>query len=341
MRRVKAIGMLSGGLDSILANALIKKQGIEVKAVTFDTGLCFADIQLRWGQKQKKVGQPVHPSLEIERIDISGPQYWEVIAHPRFGYGSNANPCVDCRIFMARQAKALMELHQADFVFTGEVLGQRPKSQKLPTMKLIEKESGLVGKLLRPLSALLLEPTWCEKEGLVDREQLLGISGRSRKSQIALANQWNISGYPQPAGGGCLLADEGFGRRFHDLLKYRPVKNVHLEEMLLLAIGRHFRLSERVKLIVGRNEVENELLEQGAGENHYRLAAEGLMGATALVEGEPAEEEIELASRIVARYGKGKSSPTVAVTWLSGNTLVRRQEVVPFGEQDSFSEYLI
>src|SRR5512136_1762372 len=213
----KAIGMISGGLDSTLALALVKRQGIEVKAVNFYTGLCITETQRRKGgrpdgtvPRNEALRAAADLEVEIEYVDISGSEYFEMLVHPRWGYGANANPCVDCRVFMMRRARQILEAEGADFVFTGEVLGQRPKSQRRDTLRIIERESGLEGRLLRPLSALLLEPTIPEKEGLVDRSRLLDISGRSRRRQMALAEELRISEWPQPAGGCCYLTDEAF-----------------------------------------------------------------------------------------------------------------------------------
>jgi tRNA-uridine 2-sulfurtransferase len=346
-RKVRAIGLLSGGLDSTLAHALVKSLGVEVKAVNFYTGFCILETQRRLGRTRPDGSAPRNDALsaaasletEIEFVDISGPEYLQVITRPRYGYGANANPCVDCRIFMFRRAKEIMDREGADFVFTGEVLGQRPKSQRRDPMRTIEVESGLEGRVLRPLSARLLEPTIPEREGLIEREKLLDISGRSRKRQMELAQQMGIADYPQPAGGCCFLTDETFGRRFHDLVNSRPDRHIDQDEVPMLATGRHFRLSPKAKLIVGRNEGENALLSTGAGAR-FRLEARGLMGPVGLVEGEPGDEERALASRIVARYGKGKDLPEVGVEWCKGE---ERWEirVEPFRDDAAFEGYRI
>ena len=348
-RRAKAIGMLSGGLDSTLAHALMKQMGVEVKAVTFYTGFCLVETQRRMGRKRRDGAAPRNDALhaaaaletEIDFVDISGREYLDVITHPKHGYGANANPCIDCRIFMLRKAREIMQSEGADFVFTGEVLGQRPKSQRRDPMKVIEKASGLVGRLLRPLSAQLLEPTIPENEGLVDRSQLLSFSGRSRKSQMELAEKLGVTDWPQPAGGCCFLTDEAFGRKFHDLVDRRPDRRLDEDEIPLLATGRHLRLSQQVKLIVGRNEAENSLLSQYAQDKYYKLEAAGLMGTVALVEGEASEAERVLASRIVARYGKGKELAKVVVEWRLGPELKRQVEVEPVRDEAEIERYRI
>jgi len=339
----KAIAMISGGLDSTLAMAMVRRQGIEVKAINFYTGFCITETQRRLGRTRPDGSPPPNDALQaaaalgvdVELIDISGRGYLDVITRPRYGYGANANPCVDCRIFMMSRAREVMEREKADFIFTGEVLGQRPKSQRRDTLWIIERESRLAGRLLRPLSAKLLPMTIPEKEGLIDREQLGEISGRSRKPQIELAKQLGITDWPQPAGGCCFLTDETFGRRFHDLVGRRPDRHLDEEEVPLLATGRHFRVSEGVKLIVARNDLENLVLERFVP-GRYHLEAKDVAGPVALVEGEPSPDERELASRIVARYGKGKDHSTVIVEWRYGPDVRIEHSVQPFADDAAF-----
>jgi tRNA-uridine 2-sulfurtransferase len=337
-RAAKAIGMISGGLDSTLALALVKRQGILVKAVNFYTGLCITETQRRKGgrpdgtiPRNEALRAAADLEVDIEYVDLSESGYLDMIVAPRYGYGANANPCVDCRIFMMSRAKEIMEREGADFVFTGEVLGQRPKSQRRDTLRTIERESGLDGRLLRPLSARLLPPTIPEKEGLVDRERLGDISGRSRRRQMELARELGIAEWPQPAGGCCYLTDESFARKFFDVLDAREAsgepRRIAREDIVLLSTGRHFRLSPRAKLIVGRSEVENVLLE-GYAPGRARLEAKGLNGPVAIVEGEPTWEERMLAAGIVARFGKGKDLALVPVEWREEDE-VETYEVAP------------
>lgn len=327
--QVKAIGLISGGLDSTLAVALLRRQGIEVKAVNFYTGFCITETQRRKGGRadgtipeNEALRAAADLEVEIEYVDISGKDYFDMLVHPRWGYGANANPCVDCRVFMMRKAREIMLAEGADFVFTGEVLGQRPKSQRRDTLRIIERESLLTGRLLRPLSAQLLEPTIPEKEGRVDRAGLLDISGRSRQRQMALAKELGISGWPQPAGGCCYLTDESFARKFFDILDAREAagaeRAIDKDDVILLSTGRHFRLSSRAKLVVSRNEMENGLLEHHV-EGRARLEARDELGPVALVEGTPTWEERLVAARIVARYGKGKDAPKVVIRWTEGD----------------------
>ncbi|MDR0966845.1 MAG: thiamine biosynthesis protein [Myxococcales bacterium] len=336
---VRAIGLLSGGLDSMLAHALIRSQGIEVRAINFYTGLCIVETQRRLGRRRRDGSIPANEALgaaanlemDMEFIDISGPDYLHLITHPRYGYGANANPCVDCRIFMFQKAKALMEEWGASFVFTGEVLGQRPKSQRRDTLRIVERDSGLTGRLVRPLSAKLLEPTIPEIEGLLDRERLLGFSGRTRGPQMALAREMGLTEFPQPAGGCCFLTDESFGRRFHDLMARRPERNLAEEEVLLLAMGRHFRLGDS-KLIVARNELESGALKRFEPGRHT-IEAIGVNGPVALAEGTPDEGTRCRMSAIVARYGQGRTHATVTIEWRAPDGSSERHEVTPEREE--------
>jgi hypothetical protein len=334
--------MISGGLDSTLALALVKGQGVEVKAINFYTGFCVTETQRRKGgrpdgtiPRNEALRAGADLEVEVEYVDISGSGYLDMLVHPRYGYGKNANPCVDCRVFMMRKAKEIMEAEGADFVFTGEVLGQRPKSQRRDTLWVIEREAGLKGRLLRPLSAKLLPPTIAEEEGLVDRQKLLDISGRSRLRQMALARELGIADWPQPAGGCCFLTDEAFSRKFFDILDQREAsgeeRRIVPEDVVLLSTGRHFRISPKVKLVVGRNEMENALLEGYVG-GRARLMARDLNGPVALVEGEPTWEERVLCARVVARYGKGKELPQVAVEWREDG-LAETYDVAPEADE--------
>ncbi len=341
MKARKAIGMISGGLDSTLALALVKRQGIEVKAVNFYTGLCITETQRRKGGRpdgsmpqNEALRAAADLEVDIEYVDVSDQGYLELIVNPRYGYGANANPCVDCRIFMMRKAREIMEREGASFVFTGEVVGQRPKSQRRDTLRAVEKESGLTGRLVRPLSARLLEPSIPEREGILDRSLLLDINGRSRQRQIRLARELGIAEWPQPAGGCCYLTDESFSRKFFDVLDSREAageeRRIRKEDLVLLSTGRHLRLSPTVKIVVGRSELENSVLDS-YGEGRARVAARDLNGPVALVEGAPTWEERQLIARIVARYGKGRQLPEVVVDWAEEG-VVEALTVVP--EQD-------
>jgi tRNA U34 2-thiouridine synthase MnmA/TrmU len=315
--QIKAIGMLSGGLDSRLAVRLIQRQGIEVIALHFYTGFCIANRNRRVGRVEKPSAR--HEALEagadlgvpVQVIDVAQ-EYISVVIKPRYGYGSGMNPCVDCRIFMLQKAKSYMEEAGAHFIFTGEVLGQRPMSQRLRQMRLIERQSGLEGLLLRPLSARLLPPTIPEKEGWVNREQLQRINGRGRKEQIALAEQLKVGRYPQPAGGCCLLPDPHFSRRLRDFFDHYPKEMMTPEQMMLLAVGRHFRLDERLKVIVGRDEGENNYLTY-AGADQWQFTTLDHPGPIALAAGPLTVTQVEQVAGLVALYSDGKRESQVRV----------------------------
>lgn len=315
--QIKAIGMLSGGLDSRLAVRLIQQQEIDVTALHFHTGFCIANRNRRVGRVEKPSAR--NEALEagadldvpVEMIDIAQ-EYLSVVLQPRYGYGSGMNPCVDCRIFMLRKAKAYMERVGAHFIFTGEVLGQRPKSQHRQQLRTVERASGLEGLLLRPLSARLLPRTIPEKKGWVDRNQLLALSGRSRRPQIALAEQCNIGDYPQPSGGCCLLPDPNFSRRLRDFLDHNLQQAITPKHMELLAVGRHFRLDDDVKVIVGRDEGENNYLAF-ARTDQWQFTTVDHPGPTALTADPLTPAHVEQISSLVASYSDGKNETEVRV----------------------------
>jgi len=253
--------------------------------------------------------------IRLHEIDISEEQL-AIVKSPRFGHGSSVNPCLDCHILMARKAKALMEEIGGAFVATGEVLGQRPMSQHKQALQLVERESGLPGLLLRPLSAKLLEPTIPEHQDLVDRDRLLGIRGRSRKPQMALAAQYGITDYPTPAGG-CILTEKSFGNRLRDLLEHDP--DAGLDEVELLKCGRHMRLDGGVKVIVARDEEECRWLESHRGSMATFEAAD-FAGPSVLATPEIPLDRAQVVAAITASYGKGKNEDRVRVIWKDGET---------------------
>jgi len=286
---MKAIGLLSGGLDSALAVFLLQKQGIEV------IGLHFRSPFWKTQDTVKQLAQ----ELRIELREIEGKEeYLELVRNPQFGYGKNLNPCIDCKIWMLQKAKKEMEKERASFVFTGEVVGQRPKSQLKNTLRLIEKQSGLEGYLLRPLSAKLLPPTIPEEQGEVKREELLDLQGRGRKRQLELAEKWGIKHFSPPAGG-CLLTDPHFSRRLKILWESGEAYN--LENVELLKVGRHFRFPS-LRLVVGRNQVENEKLEKLTREEDILFFPEEGKGPLALGRGKVDAALLSKAASILAYY---------------------------------------
>ncbi len=297
-QQVKAVGLLSGGLDSTLATKIVKDLGIEIYGVYF---------AMPWGCCDKAMATEAAERIGIKFIVLQlDERYLEIVKKPKHGYGTAMNPCVDCRIHMFSRAAQYMKHIRADFIFTGEVLGQRPMSQMRASMKQIERETGLEGRLLRPLCAQFLEPTIPEQEGLIEREKLLNFSGRSRKPQIQLAQNLGISEYNQPAGG-CLLTDHKFANRMRDTLKhgYR-----NFRETIALKWGRHFRINKDFKVIVGRNAEENESLLRYAHPDDHIMTLAQHQGPTLLLKGyDPSAEILTVAAGLVQQYSKYKSEP--------------------------------
>ena len=304
--RVKAVALISGGLDSALSARMIKDQGVEVVGLYMLHG-----FEARRGPgNARRVAEEVGIPLEV--VDIRE-EFLRVVLFPEHGYGANANPCIDCKILMLRKAWERGSELGAKFIVTGEVVGQRPMTQRLPTMRMIEKKAGVEGLVLRPLSAKLLPPSIPEREGWVRREEMLAIRGRGRKAQLELARKLGITSFSTPAGG-CLLTDENFARRVFDLLEHKPRGEITTDDFRLLRLGRHFRLSPKFKLIVARDRAESrELLERRhLGWLFVAVEAPGPIG---LGLGEPSGEEVEVAARIVARYCDTRGRSRVKVRW--------------------------
>ncbi|MCK5328042.1 MAG: hypothetical protein KAR36_05510 [Candidatus Latescibacteria bacterium] len=302
---MKAIALLSGGLDSTLAVKLVLEQGIDVVAVNYVTPFCQCS---RKGCRHEAKKAADDFGIKLKAFNISG-DFLEVVKNPKHGYGRNLNPCIDCRIMMHRKAKEYMEETGASFLITGEVLGQRPMSQHRKALELIERESGVEGLVLRPLSAKLFAPTIPETTGVVDRERLLDFNGRSRKPQIALAEKLGVNDYPCPAGG-CLLTDAGFARRMRDLMEHGELS---VEEIPLLKVGRHFRLSPSAKLVVGRDEGENERLLSLAGEGDICFDPLEVMGPIGIGRGFFDQEHLSLGSQVIARYCSDHEDGTLEI----------------------------
>ncbi|MFH1504318.1 MAG: tRNA 4-thiouridine(8) synthase ThiI [Candidatus Omnitrophota bacterium] len=292
---MKAIALISGGLDSFLAAKIIQNQNIEVSGVYFLMPFCKQDESGLNNPALKRTAEQLNLKLKVKYL---GREYLKIVKNPKYGYGKNLNPCIDCKILMLKQARKIMKTSGAEFIVTGEVLGQRPMSQNRQSLNLIEKQSGLKGRLLRPLSAKMFEPTVAETKGWINREKLLDIKGRGRSEQIELAKQFRITEYLQPAGG-CLLTDSSFCDRLKDLLEH---KEYSLDNIELLKLGRHFRISPAFKLIVGRDEKENEKLLKLAKKKDIIFEPAELPGPTALGIGVMDKKTKELSARIVARY---------------------------------------
>jgi len=292
---VKAVSMISGGLDSTVAAKIVKDLGIEVYGVYF---------AMPWGCCDKSSAQNAAETIGIKFIVLQlDERYLEIVRKPKYGYGRAMNPCVDCRIHMFKRAAQYMRHIGAEFVFTGEVLGQRPKSQKRHSMQWIEEGAGLTGRLLRPLSAQLLEPTIPELNGTIDRNQLLNLSGRSRRPQLDLAEQFGITDFSTPAGG-CSLTDHNFSHRMKDTLDF-GYRN--FRETISLKWGRHFRLNDQVKVILGRDEKENIALMRYVHKDDLIMQLPNEDGPTLILKGYlPSNEILSLAAGLIQRYSKYK-----------------------------------
>lgn len=286
--KIKALALISGGLDSLLAAKLILDQGCEVIGLHFKIPFCKINIK----ESFPDVG------IKIMEVDL-GQEFLKLIQKPHYGFGSNMNPCIDCKILMFSQAKKLMSELGAKFIITGEVLGQRPMSQNKQALKLIRLRSGLEDLLLRPLSAQFFPPSLAEKEGWVKREKLLNFNGRTRTPQMRLAKDLGFNDYANPAGG-CLLTDPGFSKRLVELLAH---DELNLENLELLKVGRHFRLEDHARLVVGRDAVENNQLAQLARAGDYLFSPQkDLAGPTALARGLINQELILISSQITCAY---------------------------------------
>ena len=295
----KAVALLSGGLDSTLAIKLMIDQGIDITAVHFTSVFCNCS--------PKKAGCKMHARKVAEEFAVpihvihKGMDYIKMVENPPHGHGSAMNACIDCRIYMLRKVKELMPELGASFVITGEVLGQRPMSQQRHTIRLIEKESGLQDLILRPLSAQHFEPTLPEREDIVDRNKLLNISGRGRKEQFALADNLGVKDYPSPAGG-CLLTDKVIAARLRDLFAHTVGYNQ--TDLVLLTIGRHYRLYPDLKIILGRNQEENERLISLAKDGQNIFEPESFRGPTILALGRLDVEREETIGEIIVAHSQ-------------------------------------
>lgn len=328
--KVKAIALMSGGLDSNLAVRIVHDLGVEIIGVHFTGPFCMCN---------RGAGGCVHFAKKIsEELGLRfmtsglGPEYIEIVVHPKHGRGSGMNPCVDCRILMLSKAKELMVKEGASFILTGEVLGQRPMSQLSAKLRLIESAAGLEGLILRPLSAHLLPPTIVEKQGLVDRTKLLGIEGRGRRTQIDLAAKLELGDYPCPAGG-CLLTDKSFAARLREHLAFHG--GLTMADLPLLKTGRHFRLPSGAKLVVGRDQKECERLEAMGDSETTILQPVVATGPTAIRKGAGpcTEEELQFCAQCVATYCDG-TGPVLIVVRTAGKP--DRQLTVERSERSAY-----
>ena len=322
---MKAIALFSGGLDSTLAMKLIIDQGIEVLAVNINTG--FGSTKDRLDHMQSMCDQV---GAELKIIDIQSEFLQEVLFDPKYGYGKNFNPCIDCHAKMFTVAKRIMEVEGASFLVSGEVMGQRPMSQNKESLQTVLNESNCDGILLRPMSAKMLAPTIAEINGWVDREKLEGITGRSRERQLEMVTEIGLEDFESP-GGGCLLTDANFAKKMFDFIKYDKFE---VKDIPVMKFGRHFRLGDGAKLVVGRNQEENGYLQDIDNVKFSHIKTVGIPGPHGLLSKNPTQSDKELATKIVLTYCKTSEENIYTISYdgeeVSGSPFASREEIKPF-----------
>jgi tRNA U34 2-thiouridine synthase MnmA/TrmU len=318
----RAVALYSGGLDSTLAILVMLKQGIEVTAITFLNHFG-CDISDKSSCSKNPFSAAEQFRFKVKLAHLSE-HFLEIVKNPKYGHGKNMNPCIDCRILMLKEARKFMAMSKADFLITGEVLGQRPMSQRKNLFPMIDKEAKVRGYVVRPLSAKLLDITIPEQKGIVNRNLMYDFSGRSRKPQIALAKEFGLTEYPSPAGG-CLLTDPNFSFKLKELLMYK--KNPTFKDINLLRTGRHFRFSPDCKIIVGRNHDENMSLKSLTEPEDYFLRVEDYGSPATLVVGKVNQEALNTAAALCARYSDAKNLSEVTVSVYRNESLSERSSL--------------
>ena len=326
-KKRRAIALFSGGLDSTLAAWLVKKQGVEVIALNVDIG--FGSTKSKLEHMQNMCDQI---GVELRTLDIRDQYLREILFNPKYGYGKNFNPCIDCHGNMFKIAKGLMEPWGADFLISGEVVGQRPMSQRRDALDIVTKLSETDDLLLRPLSAKALPPTLPEREGWVDREQLLGITGRNREVQLKLAEEIGLKDFEKP-GGGCLLTDENFSKKLAEFVKYDTLE---VEDIALLKCGRHLRLPDGAKLVVGRHQEDNAMIDAAITPKYRKIRLLDATGPVAAVSANATDADKALAAKITATYGKTRPGQTYEVQ--VGDEVLK---VEPFESKEPCQRYFI
>lgn len=330
----KAIALISGGLDSMLAARVLLEQGIHVEGLNIFTGFCVEGHTHAIRNKHKKKVKRNNALWSAEQIGIKLhiveviDSYKDVVLNPKHGYGANLNPCLDCKGFMVAKAREWMEAHNFDFIATGEVIGQRPKSQLRSNFPVVARESGAFDRLLRPLSAKLLPPTLPERAGWVDRSRLYDITGRSRRKQMELAAKFGISDYAQPAGGCCFLTDQSYSRKLQDFWNHKVERDYELDDIMLLKVGRHLRPSSKWKLIIARDAGETHYLS-GYRTKFAHFSIISHSGPVSLVDGDIPAKEVEKAARLVARFGSSRNADQVDVLYTSRDGSEKMLSVSP------------
>ena len=330
----------------MLAAKIIMEQGVQVEGINFFTGFCVEGhthaIRAKDKAKPKRnnalwVAEQLGIKLHI--VDVIE-EYKNVLLNPKHGYGANMNPCLDCKIFMVNKAKQWINENGFDFIITGEVIGQRPMSQRKSTMPIIAKQSGADDLLLRPLCALNLEPTLPEREGWVNREKLHSITGRSRKPQMQMAKQFGLNDYAQPAGGCCFLTDKKYSAKLVDLWQSRGSRAYELDDIMLLKVGRHIRPKPHFKMIIAREEGEGRFLE-GYQREFLSMKCISHSGPLVLVDGDVSAEDIYLAASIVARYGQSRHEEWVDMAIMDKNGSERIIQVRPLAGETLPKEWQV
>ncbi len=342
----RAVALISGGLDSLLAARLMLDQGIHVEGINFYTGFCVEGHT--HAIRERRRTKPLRNNalwvaeqlgIRLHMIEVVE-EYKTVVINPKHGYGAHLNPCLDCKGFMVGKAREWMTAHGFDFIITGEVVGQRPNSQRRDALPVVARESGAFDRLLRPLCAKLLPPTLPEQEGWVDREKLLALNGRNRKPQIALAEHYGFRDYAQPAGGCCFLTDASYTKRLSDLWSNRGHRQYDLDDIMLLKVGRHLRPTPNFKIIIGREEGENRYLSGYRG-RFVHMAATSHRGPLALIQGEPTAADIDLAARLTARFGQGRHAGMVTVEVTDPHGSSKLLEVVPLASKEISEDWYL
>ncbi len=335
----KAIALISGGLDSMLAAKTVMEQGIHVEGINFFTGFCveghthaIRDKKSAKPKRNNSLWVAEQLGIKLHIVDVIE-EYKNVLINPKHGYGQYMNPCLDCKIFMVNKAKQWIAENGFDFIITGEVIGQRPMSQRKSTMPIISKQSGADDLLLRPLCARNLPETLPEREGWVNRENLHSITGRSRKPQMVMAKEFGFDEYAQPAGGCCFLTDKSYSAKLVDLWQNRGSKEYEMDDVMLLKVGRHIRPDAHYKIIVARDEGEGRFL-QGYKNDFTSLYCESHPGPLALIDGSPSAEDLHVAAKITARYGQGRDAEQVDVAIRTRDGLERIVQVTPFNTDE-------
>ena len=345
-RQRRAVALISGGLDSMLAARLILDQGVHVEGLNFFTGFCveghthaIRSSHRARPRRNNALWVAEQLGIKLHIIDVIE-EYKDIVINPKHGYGANLNPCLDCKGFMVGKARQWMEANGFDFIITGEVVGQRPMSQRKAAMPVVARESGAFDRLLRPLSANVLPPTRPEQEGWVSRNKLGAITGRGRGAQIDMARRFDISNYAQPSGGCCFLTDVHYSNKLRDLWQARGRRNYEFDDIMLLKIGRHIRPRPHFKMIVSRDEGETNFL-MGYRKKFTHLLVQEYTGPLTLIDGTACREELEIAARVTARYSAGKKQTCVTVRATEPGGLEHQFNVKPFGADEVPEAWLL